>query len=381
MARLARGEYLDPQTIQITHVVSRCVRRAFLCGTDPVSGNCFEHRRQWIQKRLEFLASVFAVDCLTYAVMSNHFHLILRNRPDIVRGWSDREIALRWLRLCPPRRNGKPTNPTKPTDSDVAMIVNDARRVAELRVRLSDVSWWVRMTTEKIARQANREDECTGRFWEGRFKAQLLLDEAAVLACAMYVDLNPIRAALAESLETSDFTGARARIDDLKDSKAEFDSTRVKRTKLRPSQKSDRSAKTKSTKRSYHWERGRRRKRCGWLSPIEIKEGSDPIGSDVDEGHRRASLKGFLPMSLLHYLELLDFTGRQVQSGKKGSIPASVQPLLQQLGIEVDSWFRLIEGFGGLFNRAVGNSVSLSAEAGRRGQNWMHASGASCFID
>ena len=301
MARLARGEYLDPQSIQITHIVSRCVRRAFLCGKDPFTGQCFEHRRQWIQDRLEFLASVFAVDCLTFAVMSNHFHLILRNRPDIVRGWSDEEVASRWLKLCPPRRDGKPT---KPTDSDIAMIVNNARRVAELRIRLSDISWWVRMTTEKIARQANREDECTGRFWEGRFKAQLLLDEASILACAMYVDLNPIRAAMAQSLESSDFTGAQARIRDLKECQTDQSKKSHATTSAVTKSKDHRPT------RSYRWERSRNRKRCGWLSPIEIKESTDPIGTDLDKGHRRASLKGFLPLSLVRYLELLDWTGR-----------------------------------------------------------------------
>ena len=228
---------------------------------------------------------------------------------------------------------------------------------------------------------ANREDECTGRFWEGRFKAQLLLDEAAVLACAMYVDLNPVRAALAQSLETSEFTGARARIDDLKDSKIDVCPAHAEKANAYPSDESVQSAKTNSTKRSYRWERGRQRKRCGWLSPIEIKEVSDSIGSDEDKSHRRASLKGFLPMSLLRYLELLDFTGRQVKSGKKGSIPTSVQPLLQRLGVEVDSWFRLIEDFGRLFKRAAGRSASISAEAAHRGQNWMHATGASCFTD
>ena len=89
MSRLARGEYLDPQSIQIAHITTRCVRRAFLCGEDPLTGKCYEHRRQWIERRLEFLASVFAIDCLTFAVMSNHVHLILRTRPDIVRTWSD----------------------------------------------------------------------------------------------------------------------------------------------------------------------------------------------------------------------------------------------------------------------------------------------------
>ena len=154
MARLARGEYLDPQTIQIVHVTSRCVRRAFLCGFDPYSGKCYEHRRQWICERLEFLASVFAIDCLTFAVLSNHMHLILRSRPDIVRGWSDEQIARRWLRLCPVRKdqNGEPV---EPSDSELSLILNNPRRIAELRIRLSDISWWMRMTTEKIAKQVD----------------------------------------------------------------------------------------------------------------------------------------------------------------------------------------------------------------------------------
>ena len=282
MARLARGEYLDPQTIQIVHVTSRCVRRAFLCGDDPYSGKSYEHRREWIRQRLEFLASAFAIDCLTFAVMSNHIHLILRSRPDIVRTWTDEQVALRWLRLCPPRRN-KNGDPMEPTAAELAMITSDATKIAELRIRLSDISWWMRMTAEKIAKQANREDNCTGRFWEGRYNAQLLLDQASILACAMYVDLNPIRAAMAQSLDDSDFTGAKARIDDLKESKIVVDSNQTGRSRRTVKEKSKRSA-TKPTRR---WERSRGRKSCGWLSPLEISESADPIGPDSSDCGRR----------------------------------------------------------------------------------------------
>ena len=215
MPRLARGEYLDPQEVQVVHAVQRCVRRAFLCGDDPFSGQCYEHRRHWIRARIEFLASVFGIDCLTYTVLSNHLHIVLRNRPDIVMNWSDEEIGKRWLRLFPKRRN-KDGSPKRPTAAELQMITSDAKRIEELRRRLSDISWWMRCTAENIARQANREDQCTGRFWEGRFKAQLLLDEASLLACAAYVDLNPVRAALARAPEESEFTGAKDRIDDLK---------------------------------------------------------------------------------------------------------------------------------------------------------------------
>lgn len=369
MARLARREYLDPQAIQIVHVTSRCVRRAFLCGEDALTGESFEHRREWIRDRLEFLASVFAVDCLTFAVLSNHLHLILRSRPDIVRSWSDSEVATRWLRLCPPRRNGKPAQPTQ---SDIDMITNDPRTVAELRSRLSDISWWMRLTCQKIAQQANREDDCTGRFWEGRYKAQLLLDEAAILACAIYVDLNPIRAAMAQSLEDSHYTGAKARIDDLKESKFELDNQPPATKKRNPKQ-------CRQPKRSNRWERSRGRKQSGWLSPLEIKESSDPIGIDASQCGRRASLKGFLTMSIIRYLELLDWTGRQLRSDKRGVIPDHTKPFLQSLGIEPDHWLDLAEKFGSLFKRAAGSSVSLSSESDRRDQNWFQAPGKHCF--
>ena len=92
MARQARGEYLDPDEIQVVHAVQRCVRQAFLCGLDKNTGSNYEHRRRWIRERLEFLASVFGIDCL----LSNHLHIVLRSRPDVVKSWSDQEVARRW---------------------------------------------------------------------------------------------------------------------------------------------------------------------------------------------------------------------------------------------------------------------------------------------
>lgn len=354
MARLARGEYLDPGTVQIVHVVSRCVRRAYLCGKDSVTGQSFEHRREWIRQRLEFLASIFGVDCLTFAVMENHLHLVLRSRPDIVGSWSDEEVARRWLRLCPVR-SGEP-----PSELEVGALLADRSRIGKLRVRLSDISWWQRMLSQKVARMANREDECTGRFWEGRYRAQLLLDEGAVLACAMYVDLNPIRAAMAQSLEDSGFTGAKARIDDLKASGGA-------------------SKKRRSRRSTRRWERSRGRLWSGWLSPLELAKSAESLGPEASQCGRRASLKGFLTMSVARYLELLDWTGRQLRAGKRGAIPSHILPILDRLGISTDGWLDLASRFGRLFKRAAGTRVSLAAEAGRRGQRWMQGPGADCI--
>lgn len=360
MPRMARGEYLNPSEVQVVHAVQRCVRRAFLCGEDVVTGKSFEHRRAWIRERMEFLASVFGVDCLTYTVLSNHLHVVLRSRPDVVAAWSDDEVARRWLKLFPTRRL-KDSSLDEPTGEEIKMIVSQPERLAEVRRRLSDVSWWMRCTAENIARRANKEDECTGRFWEGRYKAQLLLDEASLLACAAYVDLNPVRAAIAKTPETSDFTGAKDRIDDLKEAN-------------KPSRANGGQLRT------HAWERSRRRRKSGWMSPLEINEKTDPVGANTDPGGRRASLKGFLSMSLSKYLELLDWTGRQLRSGKRGAIPAHLAPILERLGLDTVGWCDLVRQFGKLFKRAAGTPDSLSAEAARRRQHHLQAPGASLLV-
>lgn len=350
MPRQARGEVIDPAEIQVVHCVQRCVRRAFLCGDDSLTGVSYEHRRQWIRQRLEFLASVFAVDCLTFTIMSNHIHLVLRSRPDVLETWSDAEVARRWLQLFPKRRNkdGSPAEPTKP---EIDMIVNQPEVLAERRRRLSDISWWMRCTAENIARRSNAEDEVTGHFWEGRYRAQLLLDEASLLACAAYVDLNPIRAAMAETPEKSQYTGAKERIDDL-------------------AQRGDRSRVS-----THDWERSRRRKQSGWLSPIEIDERSDAIGPDPEPSGRRASRKGFLAISMGQYLELLDWTGREIRKDKAGSIPSHLLPILQRIGLDCHLWCDLVKRFGKVFKRAAGTADALKSEAERRGVGWLQAPG------
>ncbi len=255
--------------------------------------------------------------------------------------------CVQWLlatvRLFPQRRdqNGGPAKPTQP---EIDMIINQPEVLAERRKRLSDVSWWMRCTSENIARRSNAEDETTGHFWEGRFRAQILLDEVSLLACAAYVDLNPIRAAMAQTPEESDYTGAKDRIDDL-------------------SQRSDRRRAS-----THDWERSRRRQRSGWMSPIEIDEKMDSVGPDVDSSGRRASQKGFLGISMSRYLELLDWTGRQLRQDNVGSIPDHLAPILSRLGLDSHGWCDVVKKFGRIFKRAAGTPEALAREASERGQ-------------
>jgi len=206
-----RSHLVDPNG-GFYHVYSRCVRKAYLCGRDPESGYDFDHRRQWIEDRLLMLASVFAIEIFGYAVMSNHYHLVVKISAKRVKNWSDDEIIDKWLKLNPRKDDNINTR-----ESRKQAIQNDKDRLQVLRDRLASLSWFMRYLNEPLARIANMEDGCTGRFWEGRFKSQRLLDERAILACMIYVDLNPVRAGLTDDPTHAEHTSLAKRVNGERD--------------------------------------------------------------------------------------------------------------------------------------------------------------------
>jgi REP element-mobilizing transposase RayT len=192
------------------HCVSRCVRSSFLCGEDKFTGKSYEHRRGWVEERLLFLSSVFSISICAYAVMSNHTHVVVCVDKDTADGWSTKEVVKRWHQLY----QGTLLSQKYQRGDALSKgeIISLEETVTIYRQRLYDISWLMRNLNEYIAREANKEDGCTGRFWEGRFKSQALLDETAVLACMAYVDLNPIRAKMDTTPETSKHTSIQNRI-------------------------------------------------------------------------------------------------------------------------------------------------------------------------
>ena len=208
---LPRSQYVQEGKEGVYHCFSRCVRRAFLCGFDALTGRDFSHRKALLVARLRDLAAIFAIEVCAYAVLATHYHVILRVRPDLVAGWSDWEVARNWLTLFPRRRN-RQGDQLPPEEGDICALAGQEERIRELRRRLSSLSWFMGRLNEYLARAANREDRVQGRFWESRFKCQTLLDGAAITACMVYVDLNLIRAGVVGSPEESDFTSIQERI-------------------------------------------------------------------------------------------------------------------------------------------------------------------------
>lgn len=387
MGRPKRSEQFNPSEVCIVHTIQRCVRRAFLAGQDFQSGKDFSYRREWIRRRLESLASVFGVDVLSYAVLSNHLHTILRNRPDVVAKWTDEQVAIRWLSVFPGQRLEE-LHLAQPTEMQVQALVNNPVEMERMRGRLSDISWFMRALAEPIARMANKEDECTGRFWEGRFKAQRITDEAGLLACAMYVDLNPVRAAIAVSPEQSLHTSAYDRIEAEQGAMIEssaFELTAMPQAtvaKQRRETPVDQLRKARQARRRNPT--GRRVARDSWLSPLTLDSRVLALDAQVNSTGLRASDKGFLNVRWRDYMELLKWTAKQQVAELVEAVPGKLKSVLSQLGIEATMWRDLVWNYKKYFGKAscAGSPGSMSADAERHGKRWHRgqAQVRGCFV-
>ncbi len=201
---------VDPQNECDYHIASRCVRRAFLCGIDDLTGHDYSHRRDWLVERLKQLTRCFAIGVYSYTVLSNHFHLVLRYDPVACRLWSDEEVAWRWFEAFPPREHGQVVEERKPELRE--LMLGDPNRVACARRTLGSMSDFMKHLKQPIARRANLEDDCQGHFFEQRFYSGALLTEEAMIAAMAYVDLNPVRAELADRIEAIQHTSIAERL-------------------------------------------------------------------------------------------------------------------------------------------------------------------------
>jgi hypothetical protein len=304
-----RSQIALPDTPGAFHCVQRCVRRAFLCGVDRYTGQSFEHRKDWVEGRIRLVAECFAVAIDAYAVMSNHLHLVLRIDPCEAAIWHDSDVVARWVRLFPPRE-----------DSDAAVeikrrrLLADPDRIITLRQRLGSLSWLMRCLAEPIARRANREDGCKGRFWEGRYKCQALCDDRAILAAMVYVDLNPIRAGMTDRLDASAHTSVAARI---------------------------------------------------------VQTESDPTIATSPLKPVAGGLRPAIDITTAEYLQMLDWTGRQLAPGKCGRISPHAPVILKTMDHDATCWATRVAAFGSGWYRVVGSAQDLIAIAERLGQRWL----------
>ena len=335
----ARKEIVNENEVGTYHCIARCVRRSFLCGFDNLTNKSFEHRKLWIENRIKHLSRVFVVDIGSYAVMSNHLHIVLKTRSDKIISFSDEEILNRWNLLYPKYRdkNGKVVNIP---ENELKLLLFNKERIQIVRERLSSISWFMKSLNEHIARKANFEDKCKGRFWESRFKCQLLLGDAAILACMAYVELNPIRAGLNEKLEDSKHTSITKR---LKAYKAE----------LRIENKAIIGKNITKAQQKLLLKEEKQRDSVNWLAPIQ-----------------RFHPETFLNIDFKKYVELIEWTGKQIVSGKRGKIPIELESVITRFEIDNKQWVDSVKHYGSTFYRIVGKTEDIIKVASNAGKSW-----------
>ena len=234
--------------------------------------------------------------------MHNHLHIVLHVDSEQVKNWSTAEVLARWHQLFKGTLLTQKYTNKEPLDKFQLAMVGSTADV--YKQRLIDISWFMRSLNEPIARQANKEDNCTGHFWEGRFKSQALLDEGALLSCMAYVDLNPIRAGIAPTPEQSNFTSIQLRI------------------------------------------------------KAAIK-GEQPKTLLPFTGNEHQQTETGICFSLQDYLTLVDETGRILRSDKRGAINLKTANILARLHISNQSWLKLSTDFECIFIGAAGTAEHL----------------------
>ncbi|HVJ62691.1 MAG TPA: hypothetical protein VM555_08255 [Tahibacter sp.] len=304
---IARMHIVDAHVAGTYHVVTRCVRQAWLCGRDPSTGSDFSHRKRWIEARIFALAEHFAVAIYAYAVMDNHVHLVVGTDPETPQRWDVQTVLRRWFAVSPRKHDTEET-----LQQRIDVDAGNEARIAEYRSRLGSLSWFMRALNESIARAANAEDGCKGRFWEGRFRCQALLDDAAVLSAMTYVDLNPLRTRMVEKPEAAENVSFRHR----------FDAIKRAGTSDRP------------------------------LLPIA---GNGPV-CKVGE---------------VEYLKLVDETGRMIRNDKPGSVDRSLPNIVQRLGLSESAWLGQVQGTQSRYWRVIGDVESFLDKAAELQQRWL----------
>jgi len=305
------------------HCMGRCVRRAFLCGEDNFTGKDYSHRKGWIVDKLQELSNIFSIEVCAYAIMSNHYHLVLKINHEQSQQMPDDAVIEQWMKLF--SGNVLIQRYLNGECKSGAELDKVQEIIALWRGRLSDISWFMRCLNETIARKANAEDKCTGRFWEGRFKSQALLNEQAVLSCMVYVDLNPIRATLSDNLEDSDFTSIQQRI-------IAYSNQQSKKT-------NEIGNKSKSVKLA------------------EFTEGSNN--------------KDDIPYSLKDYFELADWTGRAIRDDKRGYIPDKEPKIIHKLNIDSETWMDTVKEYSKGYQAFVGSEAQLKEVCELTGKKWL----------
>jgi hypothetical protein len=329
-----RSRLVDPTLTRWYHCISRCVRRAFLLKDG------LHDRKDWLQQRMELLAKVFAVSVAGFSILDNHLHVLVRLDPDLMKDWSDEEVARRWGTLYPPRNRKRQIVPI--SSEWLQSKVSDPEWIAKTRKKLGSLSWYMKALKEPLARLANLEDDCDGAFFAARFKSIALLDVIALLQVCVYIDLNPLAAGIVCLPEKSPYTSITERVEHAWPNLTRADFEAALQGLVVEHLPSGEAEQTH------------------WLCPLEDRRQQGAVREGMLEG-----------LSLPKYLLLVDHTARLFREGK-AQLDSAVAPIFDRLGTSADFWQHQLEQLKATFScrkvtgRVLASTKELLTSAAQR---------------
>ena len=310
---IPRKYIVDTETPGFYHCISRCVRRAYLCGDDPITGNNCDHRKAWLEKRMLELASIFSVELYAYAIMDNHYHLVIYLDPLAPQSWSDEQVAEKWLLAYPGKLDERGNEQLRELKKQAVMA--DKVKLKKYRERFGMLSWFMSRLNEPLAKRSNAEDYVKGRFWESRYTSVALLDESAVLSCMAYVDLNPIRAGITQELQQSLYTSVHKRLIEQR------------------------------------------------AIPTQLNRPISPVSSGI-EGRA-------IQIKLKDYIQLVEWAGKSIVHPNKAAMPPHINTLLIELNLQPNSWLKQLQNMEKNNPHAIGSVKRLKEKAAQLSKQWI----------
>lgn len=315
MPRPLRCNQVRPLEIPLYHTMSRCTRKMRLTD-DP-------KRKDFMLNWLKTLHGVFAVEVCRYALMGNHFHLVLRINVQMAKDWTDREVVERWVRLHPPRDAGYRPLPEADLDMWIENQSHIPEFVAKKRRQLADLGQFMKDFKQRVAEVFNQADQATGAFWEGRYTCVPLESESHILAGMVYVDLNPHAARLCDKPEDDPFTSLHESVKSREKERVERQKRHLpaaEKVAIRPLYMAQVSAEAA---RGHDPLKNPRLQDC--VPEAERHAWTVPVGQTAT--HARKGL--FTALMLEDYLRLVDFIARKMREGK-ATLAAGAADILER---------------------------------------------------
>lgn len=373
MARKTRGSLINPNEVTIVHAVAKTARNLFLLGEDFATRTHNSHRKAWIVDILEFQCSLMAIDLLDFCVMDNHIHQVLRSRPDVVKKLGDREVARRWLTLCPKSKKRQKVDdkvqyvPIPPKESEIETLAKNKKRIKKIRAQLSSISWFMRLCCQKVAQRANREDGGSkGPFWKGRFHATVIEDLAYLLGCCLYVDLNAVQAAMAQGIDDYDYTSAKIRLDMIRSKQKAKENEQApaanqpqRENETVPIESPPKDAASKAQEKTQDKDRKKKvpmeisnLSKGEFMSLVKLEtESNDP---QLHKDGYRCSDKGFLDYTVEEYLDALRWCIKHKLFRADATMPEDVPECLMKNSLGPELVLQQAREFGEMYRYRAG---------------------------